>query len=378
MGNITRNDSILGQTTPYQPTVFVKGILSDAEFSLFMEYSAYITICVAVPGLVGNVLILITYAKIGFSESINISYFALGVSDILCVIFVTWHGICFIPAFENSDIPFNPLSIPTGGHTSSMFQKTTGWITAYVSIERCLCVVFPLKSQIIASRKRTIIVIVFILVLIVVPSATVAFYTYQIYFKFDASSNKTVLVVTFRNSSLAKPMTNILRIYKLVFLNSLPFFIIIVCTVVLAIYLHRSALWRLDKSSGATKTIERSVTNDEKALKKYARDIRVAKSVLAIAIAFIFPGTLGIVRYLIALIWSDFHPVGTYSNISRSVARLEFILSSINSSVNFIIYYRMGKKFRSTVNQMIFQKCKRSPVHKKVEQTFNRNPLCPP
>ena len=367
MSNTTSNDSILNQTTSYQPTAIFKGVLSEAEFSLLMEYSAYITICVAVPGLVGNVLILITYAKIGFSESINISYFALGVSDLLCVIFITWHGICLLPAFGNSDFPFDPLSmsIPTGGRTSSMFQKTTAWITAYVSLERCLCVVFPLKSQIIASRKRTINVIIFIFVMIVVPLTAVALYTYQIFFKFDSARNKTVLVVIFRNSSLAKSMTSMLRIYKLVFLNSLPFVIIIVCTIFLAIYLNRSALWRLDKSSGATKRIERSVTNDEKAQKKYARDMRVAKSVLAIAIAFIFPGTLGTTRYLIALILPEFHIVGTYSNIFRGVARLEFLLSSINSSINFIIYYRMGKKFRSTVNQMILQKCARDPVDKK-------------
>ena len=284
----------------------------------------------------------ITYAKIGFSESINISYFALGVSDILCIIFITWHGICFIPAFGNSGLPFDPwkIMIPTGGHTSSMFQKTTGWITAYVSLERCLCLVFPLRSKIIASRERTIVDIVFIFALIVVPLMTVAFYTYQFHLESDAARNKSVLVVAFRKSALARLLTNMSRMYKTVFLNSIPFVIIFVCAIVLAIYLNRSALRRLDKSGGAT------VTSDEKAHRKYAKDMRVAKSVLAIAVAFIFLGTLSTIRYIIALNWPEFHPVGTYAKLYDFIARLDFLLCLTNSSVNFIIYYRMGKQFR--------------------------------
>ncbi|KAK3727526.1 hypothetical protein RRG08_055173 [Elysia crispata] len=179
--------------------------LPDSYFSLLMEYTSYTMVCVAVFGMAGNIFILITYAKIGFSESINISYFAL------------------------------------------------------------------------------------------------------------------------------------------------------VCAIFLGIHLHRNASWRLGNANEVTKTTGKSSGSDNKALKKYSKDIRVAKTVLAIALAFIFLGTLSTLRIFLALIWTDFRPLGIYRNLFRFTTRLAFLMSLANSSVNFIIYFKMGSKFRATVKQMIFR-----------------------
>ena len=330
------------------PLVISKGFISPDVFSLFMEYTSYVMICAATFGLGGNVLILITYSKIGLSESINISYFSLGISDILCVLCLTWHGVCFIPAFADSNIPLisREFVVPTGGFTSDMFLKTTAWITAFISLERCLCVVFPLKIKTIVSRKRTVNIIVVIFVVTVLPLTSITFYTYVFIFKFDNKKNKSLIGVKYRKTHLSDSLTNFNYIYKLVFLNSIPFTIILVCAVVLAIQLNRSASWRLGKSSGTH-------NDDRKAQKKYAKDILVAKTVLAIALTSIVLGTLNNLRYFIAIFWPDFHPRGAYAKLFILVARLMFLLSFANSSINFIIYYRMGTKFRNTVKQLL-------------------------
>ena len=332
-------------------------VLPDSYFSLLMEYTSYTMVCVAVFGMAGNIFILITYAKIGFSESINISYFALGVSDILCVIFLTWNAICFIPAFADSNIPFisREFVIPTGGFTSDMFSKTTTWITAFISLERCLCVVFPLKIKTIVRRRTTILAISVIFVLTVLPLTGIVSYTYVIDYRYESGKNKTVIGVKYRNSTLSEYLANVNYIYKLVFLNIIPFTIILVCAIFLGIHLHRNASWRLGNANEVTKATGKSPDNDNKALKKYSKDIRVAKTVLAIALAFILLGTLSTLRILLALNWTDFRPLGAYAKLFRFTARLAFLMSLANSSVNFIIYYKMGSKFRATVKQMIFR-----------------------
>ena len=346
------------ETESSNSVMFSQDFIPNNVFSLFMQSTSWIMVCAATFGFGGNVLIIVTYAKIGLSESINIHYLSLGVSDALFVLFLTWNGICSIPSFADSDIPFlsREFMVPTGGHTSAIFQKTTSWITAFISLERCLCVVFPLKIKTIVNRRRTIISIVLIFFASVLPLTSITFYTYVFEIKFDAVRNKSLLGARYRKSPLSDALTNVNYIYKLVFLNTIPFAVIILSAVVLAFQLHRSASWRL-RTSGE------SLGSDEKAHKKYAKDLAIAKTVLAIAVASIILGTLNNSRYLVAIFWPEFHSRGTQAKLFLLVARLMFLLSFANSSINFIIYYRMGTRFRITVRQLLFCDYKKQSSH---------------
>ena len=215
MSDLVNNESLVVQTqiSTSDLTKAADGDIADGLFSVLMEYTGYLMLFISGFGFTGNILIIIAYAKIGFGESINISYFALGVSDFLCVIFLTWHAICFIPVFAESYIPldFWTFAVPTGGHTSVTLLKTTAWITAFISLERCLCVVFPLKVKTIVKRKRTIVVIIMIFVMTVIPLMSIVFYTYQFVVGFDEGKNKTLVMVKYRKSDLSS------YFYKVIF-----------------------------------------------------------------------------------------------------------------------------------------------------------------
>ena len=140
-------------------------------YSLIMECISYAMVFVAVLGMAGNILIIITYTEIGFTESINISYCALAISDALCVSIVTWNAVCFIPDFVRMELPFIPreMVVPTGGAGSDIFFQTTAWITAGISLERCLCVVYPFKIRAFVTRRRTLFAVITIFTVICVP-----------------------------------------------------------------------------------------------------------------------------------------------------------------------------------------------------------------
>ena len=362
MKNIDPQDPVWTQNTSELSDsigLFSYRDMPGETFSLLMGHTSYVMFCIAAFGLTTNILIIITYTKIGFAESINMSYCALGVSDIFCVIFITWHAICSIPAM--SVAPFIPREfvVPTGGLTSSNILKTTGWITAFISLERCLCVLFPLKIKTIVGRRRTIVGIIVIYALTIFPLTGVTFYTYLFHSEFDTRKNRTLVRVTFRNSHLSWALTNAVYIYKLVFLNSIPFAVILVSAILLAIRLNRSAEWRMGKTNTGVKQNEVSFSTDEKAAGKIVKEMRIAKTVLTIAITYIFCGSVSTIRYLIALEWPEFNPFGEYANHFKFSSRVELFLSLINSSVNFIIYYNMGTKFRATVRQMVSLNCQR-------------------
>ena len=324
--------------------------------SLLMESVSYAMIFVAFFGLTGNILIMITFVKIGFSESINISYCALCVSDLLCVVLFTWNAICFTPAFAKSGLPFiaREVVVPTGGATSDTFRNTTACITTFISLERCLCVAFPLKIKQIVSRKRTVSIIATLFAMTTLPLLGITFYIYVFDKKFDDKRNRTVIGVTYRNTALADTLYDVYFIYKMVFMTFIPLLIVSVCSVSLVIHLKRSASWRHGQSPNTTEKSDGSVALDDKVARRYSKEKRVARTVLAIAASFTSLETAGTLKLAVSLAWPEFHPVGTYGREYKFVSRFAFLCSLVNSSVNFIIYYRMGSKFRQTLRYILF------------------------
>ncbi|GFR78147.1 chemosensory receptor B [Elysia marginata] len=334
--------------------------------STLMEYISYAVILVGVFGIPGNILIIRTYTKIGFSDSINISYCALGVSDIFCIIFITWNAICFMPVFAESNLPIvaSEIVIPTGGITSVIFIDTTAWITAFVSLERCLCVVFPLKVKNIVTPTRTIVIIVSIFTLTSIPFASIMYYLYTLEVRFDTERNATILGVRYRKSPTAVSVHNFNQVYKLVVMTLLPYTTILMCSVFLAVYLNRSVSWRFQNSGNVTNSNSLNIER-KKRHRENTKEIRVAKTVLSIATAFLILGAVGCLRLLVSIIWPQFRPLGHYGETFRLVGRVGFLFSLSNSSVNFVIYYTMGTKFRQTVNDMFKSKTKWNDVSRK-------------
>ncbi|RUS77336.1 hypothetical protein EGW08_014912 [Elysia chlorotica] len=316
-------------------------------FSYIMEYISCAMVTVAFFGLIGNTIIIITLVKMGFATPINISFCALCISDCFYIVAIAWNAICFIPAFANSDLPFRArdVAIPTGGAVGNIFCGTTAWITAYISLERCLCAVFPLKIKKIVSPGKTLFSVCAIFI-VTVPFIYLPFYDFVFYTQFDEDKNQTFIGVEKRNTALAKSIHRAHFIYRAVFVYSLPLVIILVCSVALAVSLKRSISWRQRQSS-------KSVEINNSSQQRSSKDARVVKTVLALATVYIFLGGLSSVRTLVTLMWPEFLVTGPYGRWNRSTASLTSLFSLINSSVNVLIYYKTGSKFRKTVNQMV-------------------------
>ena len=310
-------------------------------------------ISVSVFGMTGNILIICAYAKIGFTESINISYCALGISDALSIPFITWHAICFLPVLNNWNLP-RYLEILTGGAPAEAYYMTTAWLTACISLERCLCVVFPFKVKTLITPKRTLFAVITIFCVITVPIFCFYAILYKVYWTYDHETNRTKLVVRYSGTPLADAIYDVNYFYKGLFLNLFSLILVLVCTVFLAIHLKINAQWRRGNSGLASK--------DKTPHKKmYGKDMRVVKTVLLIATAFMFLGTLSAIRHLVAFVRPDFRPVGGYRNLYLTISRLSFLLLQINSSMNFLIYYKTGTSFRKAVKEMLCGNNERQP-----------------
>ncbi|GFO00243.1 chemosensory receptor b [Plakobranchus ocellatus] len=91
-------------------------------------------------------------------ELSNISLTALAICDFTLAVLFTWSNLCFWLTYHNVQLPFHGVNVTslTGG-AQSVFLSTTGaWITAFISFERCLCILFSLKLRKISSWRLSV------------------------------------------------------------------------------------------------------------------------------------------------------------------------------------------------------------------------------
>ncbi|CAG5130210.1 unnamed protein product, partial [Candidula unifasciata] len=126
----------------------IGGLLSD-EFTAICQWIIFTLICQIIDlfGIATNIINIICFVKQGFNDPVNISLLGLALADLGCLITLVWTNICYTPAFSDYDLPFDTIEFQylTSGMPHTTFTRITGWITAIITLERCLCITMPLK-----------------------------------------------------------------------------------------------------------------------------------------------------------------------------------------------------------------------------------------
>ncbi|CAL1543646.1 unnamed protein product [Lymnaea stagnalis] len=205
--------------------------------------------------------------KLGFKETINVSLFAMGVSDIGSLVSLFWMGICYNPIFADSDISFDSRSVQylTGGWPKFYLTRISGLITAYVTFERCLCTVIPLKVKSMLTPKRVSVIIAVIFTAIALTVSPIYVYT-----QFGQRWNSTLVGLIF---SANKETVNSITLGLSVLLCDGSFLFVAAGTVILVLNLKKSLQWK--------ETAAR--TSD----KRLSKETKASKMVTFIAVVFI-------------------------------------------------------------------------------------------
>lgn len=290
----------------------------------------FISGVVALFGIATNIINIIVFYKQGFNSTVNISFFSLAVSDMLGLIFILWFGVCVNPLFINSDIDMMATEILYlgAGMPHICFARITGWITVFVTAERCLCIVIPLKIKQIVTPKRTTAIILAIYICITatfLPEYATAYHGW----KFYESRNRTLLGLCFTSDHYKVDGLAYL-LYSA--LGSASFVAVIILTFILVIQLNRTSKWRM-KATGSEQT-----TKDKKAM----------TLVVMISTVLIVCYTPGVIVSMVSSIVTDFMMFGAYVNAFMVTWSFVFVMETVNSSINIFFYYTMSMKYRET------------------------------
>ncbi|GFO06212.1 chemosensory receptor a [Plakobranchus ocellatus] len=346
------NDSFINNESTWlsYPELFGRNI-----FFSVLPVMVWIVLGIGAMGILGNILIILVYKKLGFSETIHMSYLALAISDLLSVLSTMWSFIFLSPIFE---AVLKQLPIATDVHFTSFtgawplfaFSRSTALITAWISLERCLCVVFPIKVKRIITPTVTKIVLLTIFIFGCGPVVFV-YIGIESEWRLDPLRNQTKLFVFADDSKQTTILQRFARIlYGFVYPVS-SWVIVTVSTAILIIQLRASNLWRNQHLNRSVNDMRQ--TGDFHQRRICERSNRVSKVVIVVACVFIicsFPISLNL---FLSISIPGFSINGSFRYLFYLNGLFVSFLSEMNSSVNIIVFTVVSSKFRSALLQVL-------------------------
>ncbi|GFO14205.1 chemosensory receptor a [Plakobranchus ocellatus] len=254
----------------------IRPILSVEVYIALITFLSYAIPVVAMMGVASNILVIVTCTKIGFSEPINISYLALGISDLMASVIRFWGALCFAFVVTNTRLPFDPssLSVTTAFYPGQGFEKITAFITAFIALERCLCVQFPLHVKRIVTKRKTVFATIMIYLFGFGPSNLIHI-GFPFKKVFNSARNRTILAVVPFETPLRYIISRSLLVYYGTILHFTALIIVWICTIFLAVGLNKKATTREEY-------FKHSISKEDK-----QKELRVIKTVFLLAVTYL-------------------------------------------------------------------------------------------
>ena len=341
----------------YDPTLDL-----DSEYLWFHYAFSWSWIGLGVPGIVSNVLTLVVYAKMGYSSnSIHISYSALAVSDLCCVVATI---MCGVPILTNVFRQYNTVHASVidlvGAVPHLAFSRTTALLTSWISFERCLSVVFPIRCKLMVTRTVTIVTVTSISVAGFSPLVMV-YISAGVYQPFYVQANSTTSATLNNTAQGLARIETVFRILNGLLYPVFSWVSVTVFTAVLVVKLRQSS--NKLKTFGDKAKAKGADSRDKKASqphhshlpqeKRSTRENRITKVVVTVACVFLLCSLPMSAQLVASLAVPGYSRTGSLAYTFQINGMLSVLMAQLNSCLNIIIFTVSGHKFRSVLFGMI-------------------------
>ena len=338
-----------------------RGFITAEQLDIILSVLVSLSQVLNITGIVTNSLSIAVYIRLGFSDASNVSLLSLTIYDLVTSVLSLWSNFLVTPALRIPGLPFEPVNIAilTGTGLLAFVIRGTAWVTAFISFERFLCVVLPLKVKSLVTPKMAVVAVLVITLLTVGPSIGV-YWVWVFVWRFHPHLNRTILDVVTVDSPNIKLLEDITTSICGFVQPLLAFIIVVACTIFLTVHLRRSSAWRQDAVSGnvIAKGKEQTTIFTSRVPTK---ETRVVKMVVVIAIIFIVCFAPNSAVILCSTAFKDFHMFGVHRNTFLVMFMISWVGQSFSASVNIFIYYKMASKYRLALRHVMgFDRTKRT------------------
>ena len=335
------------------------GLINGPLFWQVLNVVLTLDILAAVFATAANILTVIVYRRVGYAESINISLSALAISDlgvavttIICVLAM------LLPTVPNAPFTYE-IFANLGAYPHMFFTRASALITAYISVERYLCVFLPLRVKGIFTTNRTLAAMIVIFFLTFSPIA-VTLLSYPLGWSFSPEQNRTVLAVLPVDDSIILTSWYIIQVYIALFLPVSTFVTVSFSTVFLTTSLRRSQVWRDANRSTAiigknNRNNTASSTNTRQAATN-SKEKKAVKMVVATATIFIIASIPSSGHMIAVMTIPGFTIGGRFAHSFSISGMMLLFVDTLNCGGNVIIYLFMSSRFKQATFNVLCEK----------------------
>ncbi|KAK7506113.1 hypothetical protein BaRGS_00002835 [Batillaria attramentaria] len=315
-------------------------ISSETEYLINRITTAVLIPILFLIGLPANCLNMLVFYRQGLKDRIILCLFSLSFVDLIYITFL------FLMYAERTYSQFT-----TGERYGTVFrflmnQNVVGlygfgyasmFLSATISCERCFCVLFPLRSQLMLETKTmAVIVVVSVSVIGFLRFAVTAQYQVACFFDQQTTLTSTQIYVSeyyFKHRQMLRWLDGIF--YGFVMTVGCPL-VVLVTTTITAVKLRQTIVWRRQTTT--------NMSNKEAALTKML--ICLSAEFFVLSIPFI---GVRVTPVFVPQLGSG----GEYANTFLVMISVGEFCSYANSSVNFFVNYFTGSRYQKTLHDIV-------------------------
>ena len=303
---------------------------------------------IATLGIFGNILTLIVLFKVKYESTTSTYLKNLAVADLLTLCVKV--ACCVLRGFQIHRLEIyltwktNSASMSTLAYFS---EKVSRYITVAIIVERIMAVMCPFRVKEICSPKRTVIGIVTIYISALLVSLPIIIDIHRYAYTseggtLDKYPTTITELIEYSSSRTSKVLIFMWQFSKLVDLIPIP--LIVVGNIVIIVGLQKSNHVDI-------------IPNDVRQEREYL-ERKVTRLCLTISFTFLFlcaPGDM----YFLLNIMEVIKP----NSATHLLSMIFSSMSMLNSSVNFIIYAVMSKRYKQKYLELLTCNNGTSPSH---------------
>ncbi|XP_069132406.1 probable G-protein coupled receptor B0563.6 [Argopecten irradians] len=305
-------------------------------------------------GAIGNIISLVVLFQQRMRSATNFVLAALSLSDFLFLMHsLLFSGIniqIYFDPFHGKNVRNNMYPV-FGAYGSLVTARITSWLTALLSVERFIAVHFPMKARRFCSKKHTLIAIFLIYIFTIIM-----FLPYALKYKVIKRTKRNMTYSILLKSDIGANV-DFYEIYGIIMNILFRFLPIIVLFILnpLIIYVVRKTWTRRQSMS----------SNSQHTQYKHASGEQSHITVMLMIVTFLFAICIlpGAINSTASHIWTEYSKFGKARNLKECISYITYFLETLNSSVNFLIYMALSKKFCVTYKETF---CCQKPQNRSV------------
>lgn len=317
---------------------------SDVQYSIMQILNNIVQAGIDIFGVIANIINIVVFSKVGFSDSVTVALFGLAISDLGYLFLVLVSQILDLLDGTVGLHPFEPLKNLAYQvlWINNLFYDITTVITVYNAVQKCACVAIPLMFKSVFTRGRAMkivggiycVVIIYYIPTLISPGSTTTF---------DPVENRTRLGYYYHPSR--KLVMDIFLVLNRIVLPFVAQIVVLFCTVILSVNLKRALRKRRSISKRESSDEDEHVASKEQP-RRNTKELRVIQTVILVSTIFVICNLPDILITFTAMFYKEFNDQRKYESTYKLCSAIQDIFSVSNSAVNIVVYLKYSSKYR--------------------------------